>query len=207
MILQRDTTDRSATVIGGVSIYECRHAEVSGLSVDGKNSRDKGIYIENCTRVHVSNCEIRNMTECAIYNCSSIVSAVNNRGSGIYNYITMILGSITILPENGTTTTVCDYSNNLVQRSDAGMGRLFDGGTYVKTGSGGSTPSYSGTSKTQQWSFNNYYSVENLTWGYTNTGALIQGYYSGWNTGEHLPHIAEMLYANSSKSVKSKINI
>lgn len=183
VILQRDTTDRSATVIGGVSIYECRHAEVSGLSVDGKNSRDKGIYIENCTRVHVSNCEIRNMTECAIYNYSSIVSAINNRGSGIYNYITMILGSITILPENGTTTTVCDYSNNLVQRSDAGMGRLFDGGTYVKTGSGGSTPSYSGTSKTQQWSFNNYYSVENLTWGYTNTGALIQGYYSGWNTG------------------------
>ena len=119
----------------------------------------------------------------------------------------MIQGAITVLPESGTTTTVCDYTNNLVQRSDGGTGRLFAGGTYVKTGSGGSTPSYSGTSKTQQWSFNNYYSVENLTWGYTNTGALIQGYYSGWNTGEHLPHIAEMLYANSSKSVKSKINI
>ena len=182
-LLERDTTDRSATVIGGISLYECRHIEVNGISVDGKNSRDRGIYIERCAKAHVSNCEIRNTTECAIYNYQSIVSAVNNRGSGIYNYITMVQGAITILPESGTSTTVCNYSNTLVQRSDGGTGRLFDGGTYNKTGSAGSTPSYSGTSKTQQWNFNNYYSVENLTWNYTNTGSLVQGYYAGWTTG------------------------
>ena len=183
VLLERDTTDRSATVIDGISIYECRHAEVSGICIDGKGSRDRGVYIERCAKVHIANCEIRNTTECAIYNYQSIVSATNNRGAGIYNYVTMGLGSITILPEAGTSTTVCNYSNTLVQRSDGGTGRLFDGGTYNKTGSGGSTPTYNGTSKTQQWNFNNYYSVENLTWNYTNTGSLVQGYYAGWTTG------------------------
>lgn len=183
VIVQRETTDRSPTIIGQVSLYECRLVEFHGISIDGKNSVDRGVYAERCTKVYLTTCEIRNTTESAIYNYNSILTASNIRGSGIYNYITMIQGAITVLPEEGTTTTVCNYSNNLVQRSDAGTGRLFAGGTYVKTGSGGSTPSYSGTSKTQQWSFNNYYSVENLTWGYTNTGALIQGYYSGWNTG------------------------
>lgn len=183
VIVQRETTDRSPTIIGQVSLYECRLVEFHGITIDGKNSVDRGVYAERCTKVYLTTCEIRNTKESAIYNYNSILTASNIRGSGIYNYITMIQGAITVLPEEGTTTTVCDYSNNLVQRSDAGTGRLFAGGTYVKTGSGGSTPSYSGTSKTQQWSFNNYYSVENLTWGYTNTGALIQGYYSGWNTG------------------------
>lgn len=183
VLLERDTTDRSATVIDGISIYECRHAEVSGICIDGKGSRDRGVYIERCAKVHIANCEIRNTTECAIYNYQSIVSATNNRGAGIYNYVTMGLGSITILPEAGTSTTVCNYSNTLVQRSDGGTGRLFDGGTYNKTGSGGSTPTYNGTSKTQQWNFNNYYSVENLTWNYTNTGSLVQGYCNAWNTG------------------------
>ena len=183
VLLERDTIVRSATVIDGISIYECRHAEVSGICIDGKGSRDRGVYIERCAKVHIANCEIRNTTECAIYNYQSIVSATNNRGAGIYNYVTMGLGSITILPEAGTSTTVCNYSNTLVQRSDGGTGRLFDGGTYSKTGSGGSTPTYNGTSKTQQWNFNNYYSVENLTWNYTNTGSLVQGYCNAWNTG------------------------
>lgn len=173
------------TIIGRISIFETRHVEIKDLLIDG-DSNNEAIYIERSTRVHIMDCKFKNSKNSYIKAEYSTVFATNNCGDSIPYYIDNSSYAEVYLPSGSTTTVVPVTTTKLV--SDAGW---YTTNVYniaspkTPTAVTETTPVYTATSKTQQWNCNNYYTIEDMLWNYTNYGTLRQGRVDGYKTGRN----------------------
>lgn len=120
---------------------------------------------------------------CIIVNsCTGLWTYGNKGSSNVNNYITTGGYSSIYLPRAGTSS-VPDYTANLVWfNNDGNTSRSWTGGTYTKTPSDGWNPVYTPTQRTTTWNFNKIWSDETLN-GWSDRQELIQGYSSAYSTG------------------------
>lgn len=177
---------RRATFKGGLSVYNCSVVDIYAVVFRGKNPEDCNIYIRDCSYVAVNECDLGGLSTilgCAIKVQSSLLWFYGCIGSNLTDVIGQYAFSHVMMAREGTTSKCPDYRSGLCVNYDGG-GRIqrWGGGNYIKTPSANWNPEYTPTQKTQYWNFNKIWSDETLN-GWPNKNELIQGYYSGWNTG------------------------
>lgn len=183
-----NTNSKKGTLKQGIIIANCTMFDVGWISFRGPNwahgSGSCNILIREGSRGYVRCNDLNGVTNGVIVESNSDVWFFGNQGSAITNYIG--IGSYAILNMMSWGNDICpDYSSNMY--ADAGHARMYhinneQGPNFVKTPSVGWNPSYTPTQRVSTWNFNSIWSDETLN-GWGNKSELIQGYYSGWNTG------------------------
>lgn len=189
----------------GIAIYRCMNVDLYGLCFRGECTEGGNIYIRDTNYCAVNTCDLGGLSTrlgCAIKVQASLLWFYGCRGSNITDCVGQFAFSHVMMARGGTSN-VPDYTNGILVNYD-GSGRIQNwmGGTFTKTPSIGHNPSYTPTQKTSTWSFNKIFSKETLN-GWSDRNELIQGYYSGWNTGRWTGY---MQMQDSFASIRSAIS-
>ena len=171
---------RTATILGSISIYETRHAEIVGIVVNAQK-HNEAIYLERNSKVVIEYCGFTNALNSYIKTTHSNVYLRDNLGDSIPYFI----DSYPWTELYFTSYHVPQYTQSLWKEHSGGTTFITNHSSFngAKTPLNKTAPSYSTTQKTQQWNCYNYVGHETLTWKYDNAGVIRQGYVASWKTG------------------------
>ncbi|MDU3338210.1 phage tail spike protein [Paraclostridium bifermentans] len=166
-----------------LNIFRSSYVKIYNCTWTGGGDSGANIHVNEGSFVIVDNCDLGH-TWCAISNRESTLHVRNNYGSELDWYVACGMYSKTYF-KSSESDYVPDskfglYSGN----GDDATAYVHKGAdvNFIKKPSAGWNPIYKPTQRVSTWNFNSIWSDETLN-GWENKSELIQGYYSGWNTG------------------------
>lgn len=179
---------KKGTLKQGATFNNCTAFDIGWISFRGQNwSTDYScnVFAFNHSKGIVRCCDFNgDISYAVIVGFNTHIWCFDNRGSALNNYIGLKAYSTVSMMKWGEDNYP-DFRDNAF--GNAGHARMYaiineGSANYVKVPSVGWNPSYTPTQRISTWNFNSVWSDETLN-GWGNKNELIQGYYSGWNTG------------------------
>lgn len=165
-----------------LNIFRSSYVKIYNCTWTGGGNSGANIHVNEGSFVIVDNCDLGH-TWCAISNRESTLHVRNNYGSELDWYVACGMYSKTYFKSQQADYVPDAKFGNTTGNGDDGTAYVHYGNVnFIKKPSAGWNPIYKPTQRVSTWNFNSIWSDETLN-GWENKSELIQGYYSGWNTG------------------------